>query len=100
MSQQRPAQNAASDMTLSEAAEVIAYCYFCKGCKHKERLRLTLVAASYPVDTLVGDLLTLLPCAACSQTPKIVMTLWLSMTSTDRMLHDAGFPTWMPEDEC
>lgn len=84
----------AAALTLSEAAEQIAYCYECKACPFKERVNLTRIAADYPPETLVGDLAKLLPCGQCGSTEKIVMTLWLNATTTERMLSERGYPVW------
>ena len=81
-------------LTLSEGAEQLAYCYECKDCKFGERVNLTRVAADYPPETQVGDLLHLLPCGACGSTKKITMLLWLSATTTDQMLRQQGLPVW------
>lgn len=86
------------DLTLSQGAEQLAYCYECLQCKFKERVNLTRLAADYPPETLVGDLLNILPCGQCGQTKKIVMTLWLSATTTDRTLEERGYPVWDTED--
>jgi hypothetical protein len=80
-------------LTLGEAASQLAYCYQCQECKFQERVNLTRTAADYPPETKVGDLLHLLPCGRCGSTKKIVMTLWLSATTTDQMLRERGFPT-------
>lgn len=85
-------------LTLSEAAEQLAYCYYCKDCPNKERVNLTRIAADYPPQTQVGDLANLLPCGQCSSTRKTVMLLWLSATTTDQMLLERGFPVWGSED--
>lgn len=85
-------------LTLSEGAEQLAYCYQCKDCKFKERVNLTRLAADYPPETQVGDLLHLLPCGGCGGTNKIVMLLWLSATTTNQMLLEQGFPVWGSED--
>jgi hypothetical protein len=84
----------AEALTLTQAASLIAYCYYCQACKFKERVNLTRLAADYPIETLVGDLLGLLPCGKCGSTKKIVMTLWLNATTTDRTLEERGFPIW------
>jgi hypothetical protein len=89
----------AEDLTLSQAATQIAYCYQCQACGFKERVNLTKNAADYPRETRVGNLLTLLPCGKCNSTKKIVMTLWLRATTTDRMLEERGYPVW-DEDSC
>ena len=85
-------------LTLGEAAEQLAYCYYCKDCQYKERVSLTRIAADYPPETQVGDLLDRLPCGQCGSTKKIVMLLWLNATTTDHMLRERGFPVWDPED--
>lgn len=84
----------ANALTLSEGAEQLAYCYECQGCGFKERVRLTRIAADFPPETQVGDLYRLLPCGRCRKTKKIVMTLWLSATTTERMLKERGYPVW------
>lgn len=88
----------AEDLTLSQGAERIAYCYQCQSCKFKERINLTRLAADFPRHTKVGDLLHTLPCGECGSTKKIVMTLWLTATTTDRMLEERGYPVWRDED--
>lgn len=95
MNPYHPGSSAA--LTLSEAASQIAYCYECQVCKFKERINLTRLAADHPRKTYVGDLLETLPCGQCGQTKKIVMTLWLSATTTDRMLEERGYPVWDEE---
>lgn len=82
------------DLSLSEGAAQLAYCYQCKQCKFQERVNLTRVAADYPAETKVGDLLRLLPCGQCGHTEKIVMLLWLSASTTGQMLMEQGFPVW------
>lgn len=84
----------AEALTLSEAASRIAYCYQCQACKFKERVNLTRIAADYPAKAQVGDLLEQLPCGRCRSTKKIVMTLWLSATTTNQMLEERGYPVW------
>lgn len=81
-------------LTLSEAAQKIAYCYQCRACGFKERVNLTRLAADYPPETQVGDLLTRLPCGKCGDTKKIVMLLWLDATTTAAMLRERGYPVW------
>lgn len=81
-------------LTLSQGAAQLAYCYECKACPFKERVNLTRIAADYPPETQVGDLLKLLPCGACGSTDKMVMLLWLSSTTTDQMLAERGYPVW------
>jgi hypothetical protein len=83
-----------SALTLGEAADQLAYCYHCQSCGFKERINLTRVAADYPPEAQVGDLLKLLPCGQCGDTNKIVMLLWLSSTTTSSMLSERGFPVW------
>jgi hypothetical protein len=87
----------AEALTLGEAASQIAYCYYCQACGFRERVHLTRIAADYPPETRVGDLLRQLPCGQCGDTKKIVMTLWLRATTTDRTLEERGFPVW-PDD--
>jgi hypothetical protein len=84
----------AEALTLSEAAEQIAYCFQCQACRSKERVNLTRLAADFPAETRVGDLLDKLPCGQCGSTKKIVMTLWLSATTTNQMLVERGYPIW------
>lgn len=86
-------------LTLSEAASQIAYCYHCQDCKFRERIRLTKVAADYPLQTLVGDLDKLLPCGRCGSMNKIIMTLWLTATTTDKMLQERGLPVWEGDED-
>lgn len=81
-------------LTLSQGAEQLAYCYQCQACRFQERVNLTRIAADYPPETQVGDLLHLLPCGQCGSTNKIVMLLWLSATTTNQMLEERGFPVW------
>jgi hypothetical protein len=81
-------------LTLSQGAEQLAYCYQCQQCKFQERVHLTRIAADYPAETQVGDLLKLLPCGQCGSTDKIVMLLWLNSTTTEQMLRERGFPVW------
>lgn len=81
-------------LPLIEAAKQIAYCYYCRACGHRERVKLALIADDYEPGTLVGDLLTRLKCGECGDTRKIVMTLWLTATTTDQMLRERGFPVW------
>ena len=87
-------EGSAEALTLSEAASRIAYCYYCQECKFRERVRLTRLAADYPPETRIGDLLKLLPCGQCGSKNKIIMTLWLSATTTDKMLQERGYPVW------
>lgn len=82
------------DLTLSQGAAQLAYCYQCKQCRFKERVNLTRVAADYPAETKVGDLGKLLPCGQCGGFDKIVTLLWLSASTTDRMLEEMGYPAW------
>lgn len=84
----------AEALTLAEAADRIAYCYYCQTCGHKERVKLALIADDYEPGTLVGDLLTRLKCGDCGDTKKLVMTLWLDASTTDQMLRERGFPVW------
>lgn len=81
-------------LTLSQGAEQLAYCYECKQCRFEERVNLTRTAADYPAETQVGDLLKLLPCGRCGSIDKIVMLLWLNVTTTEQMLRERGFPVW------
>lgn len=81
-------------LTLSEAATQLAYCYHCQACGFKERVNLTRMAADYPAETQVGDLLERLPCGQCGSTKKTTMLLWLSATTTDQMLEERGYPVW------
>lgn len=85
-------------LTLSEGAEQLAYCYYCQSCGHQERVNLTRLAADYPPETKVGDLLDTLPCGRCLSTEKVVMLLWLNATTTDQTLRERGFPIWGSED--
>jgi hypothetical protein len=87
-------------LTLTEASSRVAYCYYCKQCGFRERVRLTLLAADLPKQTRVGDLQSQLPCGQCGDVKKSVMTLWLSATTTDRDLSDRGFLDWGSDDEC
>lgn len=87
----------AEELTLSQGAEQIAYCYYCQSCQFRERVNLTKIAADYPAETKVGDLLRLLPCGQCGSTKKIVMTLWLVASTTHKMLTERGFPLWDDE---
>ena len=80
-------------LTLGEGASQLAYCYQCQDCKFQERANLTRIAADYPAETQIGDLLELLPCGQCGSKRKIVMLLWLSATTTEQMLRERGFPT-------
>lgn len=88
----------AEALTLPEAASKIAYCYYCRICGFRERVNLTRLAADFEPSTRVGDLLTCLPCGQCGHTEKMVMTLWLSATTTEQMLRERNYPVWTPEE--
>jgi hypothetical protein len=76
----------AMDLTLAEAATLIAYGVQCKRCWVTVRIDLAAMAERLGPTRLVRDIGPRLRCSRCGQREVILCTLWLEQTQTAEMV--------------